>query len=100
MKNLVLSLLGDVERITVTDNSSYDPERGSNGGCYSFWETYTRNDEGDWNVSYNDSSDFTNEEEDGTIAFEAIVPILDKAAKRGDEITIHTADELFWKRRC
>ena len=98
--NLIMALLGDVKRITVTDNSEYDPERGSNGGCYSIWETYTRNEEGNWDVTYNDSSDYTKEEEDGTIVSEAIVPILEKAVERGDEITVQTVNELFWEERC
>lgn len=44
-------------KIRFNDYSSYESERGSNGGCYGFWTNYTKRPDGLWEISYGTTSD-------------------------------------------
>ena len=50
--------LNGVARVRFCDYSQYESEKSSNGGCYGFWTDYTRQEDGNWEVSYGTTADF------------------------------------------
>lgn len=49
--------LSKFNKIRFNDYSEYDDTRCNNGGCYGFWDNYTRCDDG-WRVSYGTTAEF------------------------------------------
>ena len=51
-------ILKDVNKITIHDLTSYDPDRCSTGGNYAFYTIYTRVDDDMFEVSYDTTAEF------------------------------------------
>ena len=50
--------LKEIRKVIFNDDSEYVAGKGSNGGCYSFWEKYENLGNGIFRKSYHTSADF------------------------------------------